>query len=156
MRLSNYTGGRHLILTNVTIRFHWVRCQLDTISKCTTEKAIDSALKTLPKDINETYERILLKIIGEGEEIARIAEKILTWLVGAMRPLELSELEEAMMIEPSMAELNTPSRLIDPNDILIICGSLVEEFLDEKGLRVVRLSHYTVRVSMNNSQLRLQ
>ena len=135
----------------MVIRFHWVRCQLDTISKCTTEKAIDSALKTLPKDINETYERILLKIVGEGEEIANTAEKILMWLVGAMRPLRLMELEETILIELGSMELNTSSRLIDPSDILTICGSLVEEYLDEDGLRIVRLSHYTVRVSMNNS-----
>ena len=134
----------------MSIRFHWVRCQLDTISECTTEKAIESALTALPKDINETYERILLKIIGRGEEIANTAEKILTWLVGAMRPLTLSELEEAIMIEPGLSELNTSSRLIDPSDILTICGSLVEEFLDENGLSIVRLSHYTVRVSMSH------
>ena len=139
----------------MVIRFHWVRCQLDTINRCTTEKAIESALTTLPKDINETYERILLKILGEGEEIASTAEKILTWLVGAMRPLELSELEEAIMIEPGMAELNTSSRLIDSSDILTICGSLVEEFSDWNGLRV-RLSHYTVRVSMTHPYLRQQ
>ena len=143
-----------MILTNLTIRFHWVRCQLDTINKCTTEKAIDSALKTLPKDIDETYERILLKIIGEGEEISNTAEKILVWLVGAMRPLKLPELEEALMVEPGMVELNTSARLIDPNDILTICGSLVEEFSDRNGLRV-RLSHYTVRVSMSHAYFRL-
>ena len=138
----------------MAIRFQWVRCQLDTISKCTTEKAIDLALTTLPKDINETYERILLKIIGEGEDIANTAEKILVWLVGAMTPLRLSELEAAMMIEPGMAELNTSSRLIDPSDIFTICGSLVEEFPDRSGLRSVRLSHYTVRVSMSHPCLR--
>ena len=142
-----------MILTYVTPRFHWVRCQLDTINRCTTEKAIHSALKTLPKDINETYERILLNIIGEGEEIATTAEKILTWLVCAMRPLELSELEEAIMIEPGMSELNTSSRLIDPSDIFTICGSLVEEFVDQ-GVPRVRLSHYTVRVSMSHACFR--
>ena len=136
-----------VILTYLIIRFHWVRCQLDTINKCTTEKSINSALTTLPKDINRTYERILLKIVGEGEEIAKTAEKILMWLIGAMRPLRLMELEEAILIELGSVELNTSSRLIDPSDILTICGSFVEEFEDQ-GVSRVRLSHYTVRVSM--------
>ena len=135
-------------------RFHWVRCQLDTISKCSTEKAIEVALGTLPKDLNETYKRILLKILNEGEAAANTAEKILMWLVGAVEPLELSALEEAMMIEPGSAELNTSLRLIDPTDILTICGSLVEEFLGDDGLPIVRLSHYTVRVSMSHPCLR--
>ena len=139
---------RSFDLTDMLIRFHWVRCQLDTISKCTTEKAIELALTILPKDLNETYERILFKIIGEGEETASTAEKILMWLVGAMRPLRLLELEEALMIEPGSAELNTSLRLINPTDILAICGSLVEEFFNEDGLQTVRLSHYTVQVSI--------
>ena len=132
-----------------------MRCQLDTIINCSTERAIEGALGTLPKDLNETYKRILLKIINEGEETANIAKKILMWLVGAMRPLGLSELDEVMMIEPGSVKLNTSSRLIGPTDILTICGSLVEEFNDWERFgghirrrRRVRLSHYTVQVSM--------
>ena len=138
----------------MTIRFHWVRCQLDTISKCSTERAIEVALGTLPKDLNETYKRILLKILNEGEDTANAAEKILMWLVGAVEPLGLSALEEAMMIEPGSVELNTSSRLIDRTDILTICGSLVEEFFDEDQLPKVRLSHYTVQVSINHQYSR--
>ena len=143
-------------------RFHWVRCQLDTISKCSTERAIEVALGTLPKDLNETYKRILLKILNEGEETANAAEKILMWLVGAVQPLGLPELEEAIMIEPGNKKLNTSSRLINPTDILTICGSLVEEFDDYEdfGLewrilrgRRVRLLHYTVKVSINHRYL---
>ena len=130
-----------------------MRCQLDTISKCSTERAIEVALGTLPKDLNETYKRILLKILNEGEETAKIAEKILMWLVGAVQPLELSALEEAIMIEPGNKELNTSLRLIDRTDILTICGSLVEEFLDEDELPKVRLSHYTVQASINYRSL---
>ena len=127
-----------------------MRCQLDTISKCRTESAIEAALGTLPKDLNETYKRILEKILNEGEETANAAEKILMWLVGAVEPLELSALEEAMMIEPGSVELNTSSRLIDPTDILTICGSLVEEFEDKCNRHRVRLSHYTVQASVNH------
>ena len=137
-------------------RFHWVRCQLDTISKCSTEKAIEVALGTLPKDLNETYKRILLKILNQGEEMAKIAERILMWLVGAVELLGLPELEEAIMIEPGNKELNTSLRLIDPTDILAICGSLVEEFKDWNQLPRVRLSHYTVQVSMSYSHLQLR
>ena len=137
-------------MTDIATRFHWVRCQLDTISKCRTESAIEAALGTLPKDLNETYKRILVKILNEGEETANAAEKILMWLVGAAEPLGLSELEEAIMIEPGNKELNTSLRLIDSTDILTICGSLVEEFEDNCNRHRVRLSHYTVQASIND------
>ena len=133
-------------MTNMLARFHWVRCQLDTIKKCQNLRGIKRVLETLPKDLNETYERILLKILKEGEETAEVAEKILRWLVGSMRPLGLLELEEAIMIEPGTAKLNEDLRPRGSGTaaILASCGSLVEEFKDESGLRRVRISHYTV------------
>ena len=130
-----------------------MRCQIDAIDECSTEDEIRLSLKNLPKDLNETYERILLKILNEGDETAHIAEKILTWLVGATRPLGLFELEEAMMIEPGNRELNTSLRLIDPSDVLTICGTLVEAFSDEFGLVRVRLSHFTVQASIKHRYL---
>ena len=131
-------------------RFRWVRCQLDTITKCQNLRSVKRALKTLPKDLNETYARILLKI-SEREETAEVAEKILRWLVGSMRPLGLLELEEAIMIEPGTVELNEELRPRGSGTaaILASCGSLVEVFEDEEGLRRVRISHYTVQVSMS-------
>ena len=149
--MVNFTSYSILIVEG--FRFHWVRCQVDAISECSTADEVSTALKNLPKGLNETYERILLKIVSKGEATAARAEKILMWLVGAVEPLELSALEEAMMIEPGSVELNTSSRLIDPTDILTICGSLVEEFLDEDQLPKVRLSHYTVQASINYRSL---
>ena len=136
-------------------RFHWVRCQLDTIDKCQTPDDVEKALKTLPKDLNETYERILLKILEAGEQTATAAEKILRWLVGSMRPLGLLELEEAIMIEPGTAGLNEELRPMGSGTagILVSYGCLVEVFKDEEGLRRVRISHYTVQVSMSYSHL---
>ena len=134
----------------MTTRFHWVRCQLDTITNCQNLRDIKMALKGLPKDLNETYARILSKI-SERKETAKAAEKILRWLVGSMRPLGLLELEEAIMIEPGTAELNEELRPVGSgtSGILASCGCLVEDFEDESGLRRVRISHYTVQVSMS-------
>ena len=137
----------------MVVRFHWVRCQLDTIDKCQTPDDVEKALKTLPKDLNETYERILLKILNEGDATAKVAEKILRWLVGSMRPLRLFELEEAIMIEPGTSKLNEKLRPMSTAGILASCGSLLEEYKDEDGLRTVRLSHYTVQVRGNYSRL---
>ena len=102
-------------------------------------------LKNLPKSLSETYERILLKIVGKGEATAAKAEKILTWLVGSCRPLRLSQLEEALMIEPGSRELNESLRPMSVKEILTTCGSLVEEY-NWWGGRSVRLSHYIVQV----------
>ena len=129
-------------------------CQLDTLRNCQNLDDVKMALDALPKDLDETYARILLKI-SERKETAKAAEKILRWLVGSMRHLELLELEEAIMIEPGTAELNEELRPMGSGTatILASCGSLVEEFEDKGGLRRVRISHYTVQVRMGYSHL---
>ena len=83
--------------------------------------------------------------------MAKVAEKILRWLVGSVGPLGLSELEEAIMIELGTFEFNEELRPMGSGTagILTSCGSLVEEFEDGNGLRRVRLSHHTVQVSMS-------
>ena len=131
-------------------RFHWVRCQLDTIEKCQTLDDVENAMKVLPRDLNETYERILLKIVNEGEATAKYAEKILRWLVGSVRPLGLMELEEAVMIKHGGSKLDEKLRPMRTEGIIASCGSIVEEFSDKDGLRRVRLSHCTVQVSIGN------
>ena len=127
-----------------------MRCQLDAISECSTAGEVETALKNLPEGLNETYTRILLKIVGQKDAIATRAEKILTWLVGSFRPLRLVELEEALMIEPGSEKLNESLRLMRVTDILTTCGSLVEGYLDW-GVHTVRLSHFTVQVNIGYS-----
>ena len=126
-----------------------MRCQLDTISECSTADEVRTALKNLPKGLNEIYERILLRIVGKREATAARAEKILTWLVGSSRPLRLLELEEALMIEPGSGKLNEGLRLMRVTDILTTCSSLVEGYMGKYGVQMVRLSHYTVQVGMD-------
>ena len=106
------------------------------------------ALETLPKNLNETYERILKKIMGKGERVATVAQKVLMWLVGSIRPLSLLELQEAIMIECGASHFNEKLRLLDTADILTTCGSLVEAFSNEENSQCVRLSHYTVQVGI--------
>ena len=89
--MVNFTSYSILIVEG--FRFHWVRCQVDAISECSTVNDIKIALKSLPKDLNETYERILRKIVDKGEATAARAQTILMWLVGSMRPLGLLELQ---------------------------------------------------------------
>ncbi|KAI9854271.1 MAG: hypothetical protein M1813_001311 [Trichoglossum hirsutum] len=76
--------------------FRWVKCQLDTLRKLrerTTEEDIENALRDLPKDLDETYHRMLLNV-NEGR-FANEARAVLRWLAASERPLKLSEAAEA-------------------------------------------------------------
>ncbi|EDN11170.1 predicted protein [Histoplasma mississippiense (nom. inval.)] len=117
--------------------FRWVKCQLDELARLRTDGAIKSALCGLPRDLDETYERILGRI---SEHDIPLARQALLWLAYASRPLTLSELAEGAILQPNVTILDPEDRLHDPEDILEVCSSLVS--LD--GPYVV-LAHNSVR-----------
>jgi hypothetical protein len=85
--------------------------------------AIRSSLKALPDTLDETYERILLGIAPDHQEIAVAA---LNWLASSKARLTVKELSEAMIIRP---DANTPfnieDRLRNLHDVLRVLSSLV-------------------------------
>ncbi|KAK2926843.1 P-loop containing nucleoside triphosphate hydrolase [Fusarium oxysporum f. sp. vasinfectum] len=48
--------------------FRWAACQLDSLETCLDREGIETALKTLPQDLNETYNRILQRIPPERKQ----------------------------------------------------------------------------------------
>ena len=81
------------------------------------------ALNSLPKTLDETYDRILSKI--DPDYTSEVLH-VLHWLTHSRRPLSLEEVAEvfAFSVE-SDSKFNYENRLADPRDILYICSSLV-------------------------------
>ncbi|EGE85243.1 hypothetical protein RJZ56_001812 [Blastomyces dermatitidis] len=117
--------------------FRWVKCQLDELSRLRTNSSIKFALRGLPRDLDETYERILSRI---SEPDIPLARQALLWLAYSSRPLTLTELAEGAVLRPNITTLDPEDRLRDPEDILEACGSLVS--ID--GPHVI-LAHNSVR-----------
>lgn len=123
----------------MTCRFRWVQCQIQELSALRTDRAVRQALKSLPRDLDETYERILSRIAPND---AIMAKRALMALVYASRPLLLDELAELAIIETGIKELDPEARLRDSSDIIDICGSLV---LHRSNTSEVVLSHHSVK-----------
>ncbi|KFY24519.1 hypothetical protein V493_05189 [Pseudogymnoascus sp. VKM F-4281 (FW-2241)] len=77
--------------------FLWVSFMANDLEKQTVS-GIKKALQTLPKGLNEVYERILLSI--KPDDTVIIAT-MLQWITLALRPLTVPELAEAMRIHAS-------------------------------------------------------
>lgn len=120
-----------------------MNCQLDAISACRTVQGISDSLKSLPKGLHETYDRILQGIEEAGPDRRSIVERTLMWLVAALEPLNLTQLVEALSIEIGCTALNQKLSVMSPTDLLEICSCLVS-FDERTG--IVTLSHYSVRV----------
>ena len=111
---------------------------------CLKPSLVRQKLKSLPKDLEETYARILLNIHEEYFEDAYTA---LRWLCYAERPLHLEELVEALLIVPGRdPPFNPEDRLSDPHGVLQILPGLVSVSANaETQTEEIRLAHFSVK-----------
>ena len=120
---------RNALLSGSEGMFLWVVLQINSLCNMKSDYDIRQALEDLPKDLSETFSRILDRSKGSGEHYQK---RILEFMMAAFRPLTLGELQDALGVVPKDTDWN-PERL--PNDIYSVlgcCGSLVtideEEF----------------------------
>ena len=82
------------------------------------------ALRSLPKDLDDTYARILQRIddAGDSEYVASIMQ----WLAYSTRPMSLVEIAEVMTVDTKGdPRVDVERRFEDPQDLLRICSGLV-------------------------------
>ena len=104
-------------------RFRWAVCQLDELGKCVNLKRLRWTLATLPKTLDETYERILCNIEDYYQDYAL---RILRWLAFAPRPLTVLEVAEIVAVDvEGDGCFNEDEVLPEPLDVVTICSSLV-------------------------------
>ncbi|KAF3929752.1 hypothetical protein ABW19_dt0202017 [Dactylella cylindrospora] len=108
--------------------FQWVRCQLDTLSRTTGDQKKRAALQDLPRDLPETYRRILRRVDDSSKRLVRF---ILFW-VSANSEATIEELTD---IASHLLKDNMTAR-----DILSNCSSLIKVNADEE----IRISHFSV------------
>ena len=127
--------------TEFPCRFRWASCQLDVLSELQGTEQISQALKTLPKGLHETYDRILQKV--HQDDIKKV-RRCLTWLANSARPLTPAELIEAISVDPgdkTSARHKTPLII---QRLLQMCGGLaIEIHVEERS--VVGLAHASVK-----------
>jgi len=133
---------------SLIVRFRWVQCQLDYIQSLRQDAARREALNRLPPGLPATY-NCMLERIGRSQEDLRIARAALTWLIYAYRPLKLSELAIAAVLDPD-TEFNDEQRL-DADEIIIeICGSLIKMQIETQ---IVTFGHFSVREYLSSPLL---
>lgn len=81
------------------------------------------------------------RIQGQEEGFRNLAEQILSWIIWAVRPLTVPELQHALSIEPGDDELDDDN-FLDANDLTSVCAGLV--IIDQER-QLIRLVHYTTQ-----------
>ncbi|THY95631.1 ankyrin [Aureobasidium pullulans] len=136
---------QHTLLT-IKFRFLWARLQIDVLwDTCRTDAEIVVALRGLPKDLDETYEKCLERLRRKQEPYAL---RVLRYVYEAKNPLTVDALGEALATDPISGELQ--SKQIPPFRFIIECGANLVIF--DEVERFVVPAHHSVRRFLNISR----
>lgn len=123
---------------------------------------IRQALKSIPKSLNETYARTILRIEANYQ---KEAWRALVWLLFSERDLRVEELAETVAIDPSEdPPFDLQKRLFNPYDVLRMLSSLVyitrsssrDGYGSSKVSRdttVVKIVHHSVKEFLVSGQI---
>ena len=140
-------------------------CLLVMLRKCLSSR-VRKFLNDLPRDLDETYERILREIY---ETSGGDAQYLLHCLAVAVRPLRVEELAEILTFDFDVNDREIPMFSEDqrPNDpeheLLRACSSLISivdsgsygsrNVRDYRVSRVVQFSHFSVKEFLTSGRL---
>lgn len=126
--------------SGLLFRFLWVFFQIEDICEQETDEDIRKVLRNLPRNLNDTYERILTKIVKQRK--SEIAGKVFRWVFTVKRPLSLGEIREALGVEPYQQHMKTDRLLNNVDQIIGWCKNLVMIDEEDQG---IRFAHHSVR-----------
>ncbi|KAH6684471.1 NACHT and WD domain protein [Halenospora varia] len=123
------------ILSKSKTSFLWVRLVLDELDGVYGYESTLSVIRGIPEGMIPYYQQILAEM-AENKREKHIAKAILLWVVGATRPLSISELSEAIKVD---IKVHLPGA---KTAIEGLCGQLVSV---DKETSLVNIVHLTAR-----------
>lgn len=126
--------------------FLWAYLMVKELKELGTVRQVDRALKSLPTGLEEMHEAIITRLDSTLHRAHReLATRILTWIVCAVRPLRLAELQEILRFEIRQGRIVNQSPVDDDDDLLysekdieLACGALVRS--TNATLQLIHLS----------------
>ncbi|KAK3490117.1 hypothetical protein B0T13DRAFT_451254 [Neurospora crassa] len=142
--------------------FRWAVCQLDILRRlnCATHEDVREMIKTLPKDLDETYMRILNLIHPDDLELVRFT---IHWIIYTeilrgynLITLDVTEVLGAFALHSSGSSerANQISIPCDPDRLKDCCGCLVS-FFEPFDEVYCDLSHYTIKEFLTSNRFKL-
>ena len=117
---------------------------MDSLLSKPTCGDIKLALKNMPHGIgglDTMYEQAMKRINDQEEGIRELAQKVLSWVTHAKRPLTTIELQHALAVKDGKVELDEDF-IPEIEDLVSFCAGLVT--VDEQS-NIIRWIHYTTQ-----------
>ncbi|GFF23322.1 NACHT nucleoside triphosphatase [Aspergillus udagawae] len=133
----------------------YVECQFNALQRAKNMDQLDKCLHTLPRDLDETYERILCSVDDDYREDVR---RVLAVLCISTRPLTIDELVDAHAVDLSEPpHLRRDGRSYARDDLIDICLGLVEIAATEdnngKSILTARIAHFSVQEYLQSDRI---
>ncbi|EWZ30319.1 uncharacterized protein FOBCDRAFT_148607 [Fusarium oxysporum Fo47] len=133
--------------------FRWAVCQLHELQRLKGERnVVIKALERLPKDLDETYDRIFLRIPREDWQFVSHAFQWL-WFYGELGPPENGTpsvlLLDAIKSSTSRTEKHKSHVLYNSERLRELCGCLISNLEDS-----ISFAHYTVKEYLDSARIR--
>ena len=125
-----------------------MQCQIDALVVQRTPLAIKAALEAVPSTLEQTYCNILRRIPSEDRVLAK---KAFLWMAFSVQALSFEEHYEAVILDERFGTVDEDARLLQPEDLLQVCSSLVS--FDTKENTVV-LAHSSVLEYLTSEQIK--
>jgi hypothetical protein len=100
------------------------KLHIDSLVSQRTAWHIQKALKNLPTEVNDTYDKAMKPIQNQSGADRKLAERVLSWITYLRRPLSFRELQHALAVTPQMTDMITKA-LVDKCFLIDICTGLV-------------------------------
>lgn len=139
--------------------FRYVECQLNALRRARNRNQLDECLRSLPRDLDETYERILCSI---DESYVDDVRRILTLLCFSIKPLTVNQLIHAHAVElGEPPRLDLEGRSYDQDGLIDICLGLVEtqdyeDKASKKAMSIARIAHFSVQEYLQSERIQRQ
>ncbi|KAH8598551.1 hypothetical protein B0O99DRAFT_457043, partial [Bisporella sp. PMI_857] len=133
---------------------------LGSLDDKTTPRAVRSALSHFRRQnpgsskdqkrevLDEAYKDVMERINTQQPGFRRLAEKVLSWITCARRPLTTSELQHALAVVVGDSKLDEDN-LERTERMISVCAGLVT--IDEES-EIIRLVHYTTQEYFERTQ----
>ncbi|KAJ5781180.1 hypothetical protein N7457_006340 [Penicillium paradoxum] len=135
--------------------FRYVECQFNALRKVHTGNQLDKCLQSLPRDLDQTYARILCNI---DEDYVEDVRRILTILSVSTRPLAVEELIDAHAVDlTDPPRLDRDGRSYDQEGLIDICLGLVEiatgKDIAGRTNSIARIAHFSVQEYLQSDRI---
>ena len=117
--------------------FLWATLQVQSLCSMKTDREIREALSNLPRDLMQLYDQILDQLQQAGRSYQT---EILKLVTAAMRPLTVTELQEALSVTPGDTSWDPSKQLNSVDSALATCGCLLTVDEEDFTIRTVHSS----------------